>query len=136
VVFTAVLVLMSIVAACRGLLSHNPDERYARPLDDRTSFIKSRSQTNLDGANPELAALGATARGESRLESRVESRLEKHHVDGRDSAAPSTLGGTLNGINGVEERMNGSVASGFDGSGQKSYAADWRPAKRGSPTQI
>jgi len=59
-VFALVLLLMLIITTVIIFFKKNPDSRYQYMLDDRTSFIKSRD--NL-GINPELDALGATARG-------------------------------------------------------------------------
>lgn len=59
VVFAFVLLIMVLVSSCFALFSKNPDTRYQPMRDDRGSFIKSQTQLN-----PELDALGATARGE------------------------------------------------------------------------
>lgn len=61
-VFALVLLLMVLVASGFAIFSKNPDVRYQPMRDDRGSFIKS--QSNL---TTELDALGATARGESKM---------------------------------------------------------------------
>lgn len=57
-IFSAVLLVMVLLASGYAIFSKNPDTRYQPMRDDRGSFIKS--QTNL---NTELDALGQTARG-------------------------------------------------------------------------
>lgn len=63
-VFALILLLMVLVASFFALTSKNPDTRYQPMRDDRGSFIKSQTQLNV-GA--ELDALGATARGDSKM---------------------------------------------------------------------
>jgi len=60
--FALILVLMVLVATIYAIFQKNPDVRYQPMRDDRGSFIKSQSRLNT-----ELDALGATARGESKL---------------------------------------------------------------------
>lgn len=61
-VFSLVLLIIVIVASVIAVAAKNPDTRYQPMRDDRGSFIKSQSQLTT-----ELDALGATARGESKL---------------------------------------------------------------------
>lgn len=61
-VFALVLLILVLVATGYAVFSKNPDVRYQPMRDDRGSFIKS--QSNL---TTELDALGATARGESKI---------------------------------------------------------------------
>jgi len=58
--FTLVLLLMIIASTIATLVRNNPDSRYVKMNDDRTSFLKSQTQL----VNTELDALGAVARGE------------------------------------------------------------------------
>ncbi|KAB8342950.1 hypothetical protein FH972_022546 [Carpinus fangiana] len=60
--FALIMLIMVLVAMGYAVFSKNPDVRYQPMRDDRGSFIKS--QTNL---TTELDALGATARGESKV---------------------------------------------------------------------
>lgn len=62
-VFALVLLIMVLVSAIYAVVSKNPDRRYEPVRDDRGSFI--RSHTNLK--TTELDALGATARGETKV---------------------------------------------------------------------
>ncbi|KAL1966181.1 hypothetical protein VTN77DRAFT_4733 [Rasamsonia byssochlamydoides] len=61
--FALVLLIMVLVSAIYAIFSKNPDLRYEPVRDDRGSFI--RSQTYLK--TTELDALGATARGETKV---------------------------------------------------------------------
>ncbi|KAK0733030.1 hypothetical protein B0T26DRAFT_631347 [Lasiosphaeria miniovina] len=57
--FSLILLLMLIVTTTLVLFHNNPDTRYQFMNDDRTSFMKSQTHFH---TNPELDALGATAR--------------------------------------------------------------------------
>ena len=61
--FSLILLLMLIITTTILLFHNNPDTRYQFMHDDRTSFMKSNSQLH---ANDQLAALAATARGDSK----------------------------------------------------------------------
>lgn len=62
-IFALVLLVLVLVSSTYALVSRNPDIRYQPMRDDRTSFIKSNSQSL---TSTELDALGATARGETK----------------------------------------------------------------------
>jgi len=72
-VFSTVLLVIVIVASIMAIVSKNPETRYQPMRDDRGSFIKSQTQLNT-----ELDALGATARGESKMgwTSKTGARIE------------------------------------------------------------
>ena len=91
-VFSLVILLMTIWATAWAVVSKNPDTRYKPMTDDRGSFIKS--QTNL--ATAELDALGATARGDSRLALPMHKRMDLGDDDENSyssgSNVPSSVG--------------------------------------------
>ncbi len=60
--FACILLVMVLIASLIAIFSKNPDVRYQPMRDDRGSFIKSQTQLTT-----ELDALGATARGESKI---------------------------------------------------------------------
>jgi hypothetical protein len=66
-----------------AIMSKNPDTRYRPMHDDRGSFIKS--QTNL--ATTELDALGATARGDSRLAVPIGKHMDLEGDEGSYSSS-------------------------------------------------
>jgi hypothetical protein len=132
VVFTAVILFMTIWAAGSALFMKNPDGRYQPMLDDRGSFVKS--QTNLE--TTELDALGATARGESRVGD-VYSRggFPPYSGYGRHNE------GSLH--SGFGHHDGGSVASGIDSysrfgekrvGGVRNYDAEWTPGRADGPS--
>lgn len=59
--FSLILLLMVTISTMVTFFRRNPDARYRSMADDRASFVKSQTQLNIP---MELAALGATARGE------------------------------------------------------------------------
>ncbi|KAF4999368.1 hypothetical protein FGRMN_2509 [Fusarium graminum] len=75
--FSLILLIMIIVSSIVVFLRKNPDARYQFMADDRASFMKSRSSTQIDTMG-QLDALAATARGDhagSRPVSRSSSNL-------------------------------------------------------------
>ncbi|KAK2806805.1 hypothetical protein FQN50_005667 [Emmonsiellopsis sp. PD_5] len=61
-VFALILLILVLISSVYAIVSKNPDTRYQPMRDDRGSFIKSQTQLTT-----ELDALGATARGESKM---------------------------------------------------------------------
>ncbi|KAK5139064.1 hypothetical protein LTR04_003917 [Oleoguttula sp. CCFEE 6159] len=77
-VFALILLLMVLISTIYALASKNPDTRYQPMRDDRGSFIKSQTMLTT-----ELDALGATARGDSKLDYRNGSANNIHHKTAR-----------------------------------------------------
>ncbi|KAF4336086.1 calcium-related spray [Fusarium beomiforme] len=71
--FSLILLIMIIVSSALVFWRKNPDARYQFMADDRASFMKSRSSTQLDTMT-QLDALAATARGDRTGRSRPVSR--------------------------------------------------------------
>ncbi|KAJ4258138.1 putative flavin carrier protein 3 [Fusarium torreyae] len=71
--FSLILLLMIIVSSVLVFWRKNPDARYQFMADDRASFMKSKSSTQLDTMT-QLDALAATARGDPTGHSRPVSR--------------------------------------------------------------
>jgi hypothetical protein len=126
VIFTAVILSITIFTAISAVLSKNPDGRYQPMLDDRGSFVKS--STNLE--TTELDALGATARGESRGDVYSRGGYTSHSGFGRHQE------GSIH--SGFGHHDSGSVASGIDSysrygekrvGGMRNYDAEWRPVR-------
>ncbi|KAK2788798.1 hypothetical protein FQN52_006554 [Onygenales sp. PD_12] len=61
-VLALILLILVLISSVYAIVSKNPDTRYQPMRDDRGSFIKSQTQLTT-----ELDALGATARGESKM---------------------------------------------------------------------
>lgn len=103
-VFALALLIMVLWASISAILSKNPDTRYQPMRDDRGSFIKSRSQNNL---NEELDALGAAARGDGAhsqmsMMNGEEEKIRRPRLPLDDESAGS--GRTL-----LEDRGNGVI---------------------------
>lgn len=71
--FSLILLLMIIISSVLVFWRKNPDARYQFMADDRASFMKSKSSTQLDTMT-QLEALAATARGDPTGHSRPVSR--------------------------------------------------------------
>ncbi|KAF5573745.1 calcium-related spray [Fusarium pseudoanthophilum] len=71
--FSLILLLMIIISSALVFWRKNPDARYQFMADDRASFMKSRSSTQIDTMT-QLDALAATARGDPTGRSRPVSR--------------------------------------------------------------
>ncbi|KAF9767274.1 hypothetical protein IL306_000178 [Fusarium sp. DS 682] len=71
--FSLILLIMIIVSSALVFWRKNPDARYQSMADDRASFMKSRSSTQIDTMT-QLDALAATARGDPTGRSRPVSR--------------------------------------------------------------
>ncbi|KAF5027606.1 hypothetical protein F66182_276 [Fusarium sp. NRRL 66182] len=71
--FSLILLIMIIVSSVLVFWRKNPDARYKVMADDRASFMKSKSSTQLDTMS-QLNALAATARGDPTGHSRPVSR--------------------------------------------------------------
>ncbi|RGP67103.1 hypothetical protein FSPOR_6159 [Fusarium sporotrichioides] len=71
--FSLILLLMIIISSALVFWRKNPDARYQFMADDRASFMKSKSSTQLDTMG-QLEALAATARGDPTGHSRPVSR--------------------------------------------------------------
>ncbi|KAF4446585.1 hypothetical protein F53441_9812 [Fusarium austroafricanum] len=71
--FSLILLLMIIISSALVFWRKNPDARYKFMADDRASFMKSRSSTQIDTMT-QLDALAATARGDPTGRSRSVSR--------------------------------------------------------------
>jgi hypothetical protein len=71
--FSLILLLMIIISSALVFWRKNPDARYQFMADDRASFMKSKSSTQIDTMG-QLDALAATARGDPTGHSRPVSR--------------------------------------------------------------
>lgn len=97
--FALVLLILVLISSIYALISKNPDVRYQPMRDDRTSFIKSNSQMIL---STELDALGATARGDSKvgykkrdLEEDGETYAAKQQQDASTIPLPPSTAGSM-----------------------------------------
>lgn len=99
--FALIMLIMVLVAMGYAIFTKNPDVRYQPMRDDRGSFIKS--QTNL---TTELDALGATARGESKVPYKPreidEDSLSSASLDGNHQS------GGYNAMSGAYNKETGS----------------------------
>jgi hypothetical protein len=83
--FALILVLMVLVATLYAIFQKNPDVRYQPMRDDRGSFIRSQSKLTT-----ELDALGAIARGESKLPYKNHEGDEDSYSSSWDDARAGT----------------------------------------------
>lgn len=133
-IFSAVLLVMVLLASGYAIFSKNPDTRYQPMRDDRGSFIKS--QTNL---NTELDALGQTARGNNNMTMKrdLDEDTSSFAGSGTKEGYTASTSQVHNGSDrnlGVYSDHQAPASPGSQHNAQRQYAPDYGFDRSATPT--